>query len=60
MIAPQTIYIKSDSNTLTLKETVKLKEGIKYVYVYSESISKKGLTLEMDEQTLTKLIKVNT
>jgi len=60
MTPPKEIYVKSDGNILTLKDTIKTKDGLKYQYVYKNSISKKGLVLEMDEATLTKLINVNT
>ena len=60
MIPPKEITIRSDSNILTYKDTIKTKEGLRYQYVYTRSISKKGEVLELDEQQLTKLIKVNT
>lgn len=60
MIPPNTITILTDGNVLELVGTTKIKDGLLYQYKYTKSISKKGLTLEMDEITLTKLIKVNT
>lgn len=56
---PTTIQIVSDGNELTLKDTIKQKEGLRFVYQYSKSKTKKGLTVEFDENTLTKLINTN-
>jgi|CXWK01.1.fsa_nt_gi hypothetical protein len=60
MNIPKEILIKSDGNILTLKDTIKTKEGLRYQYVYSVSKNKLGQVLELDEINLTKLIKVNT
>ena len=58
---PTTIHIKSDSNELQYVETKKPPKGeVTFIYKYSKSKSKLGELLPMDEQTLTKLIKVNT
>lgn len=59
MIPPNTITILTDGNVLELVGTTKIKDGLLYQYKYSKSISKKGLTLEMDEKTLEKLISTN-
>ena len=56
---PTTIQIVSDGNELTLKDTIKQKDGLKFQYVYTKSISKKGLTVEFDESQLNKLININ-
>ena len=61
MIPPNKITIKSDGNILELLETKKPPKGeVTFIYKYSKSKSKLGELLPMDEQTLTKLIKVNT
>jgi len=52
MTYPTTIQIKSDSNILTLK---KLKKD-SAVYVYTDSISKIGVELEINELQLNKMI----
>ena len=58
---PTTIHIKSDSNELQYVETKNPPKGeVTFIYKYSKSKSKLGELLPMDEQTLTKLIKVNT
>jgi len=58
---PQKIIIKSDGNELDYVETKKPPKGeVTFIYKYSKSKSKLGELLPMDEQTLTKLIKVNT
>lgn len=60
MTVTKQIHILSDGNILDYVETKKPTKGkVTYVYKYSESISKKGLTLEMDEKTLEKLISTN-
>ena len=59
MTIPQTIEIKSDDNILTLKDTIKTKDGLRYQYIYSKSISKLGDTLELDEVQLQKIINLN-
>ena len=56
---PTTITIKSDMNELTLKDTIKQKDGLKFQYIYTKSISKKGLTVEFDENQLQKIISTN-
>lgn len=56
---PTTVQIVSDGNELTLKDTIKQKDGLKFQYVYTKSISKKGLTVELGEKELTKLINTN-
>ncbi len=60
MNIPKEILIKSDGNILTLKDTIKTKEGLRYQYTYSKSLTKLGDTLELSEIELSKLIKVNT
>lgn len=61
MNPPKQIHILSDDNILDYVETKKPPKGeVTYVYKYSKSKSKLGELLPMDEQTLTKLIKVNT
>lgn len=61
MIPPNKITIKSDGNILELLETKNPPKGeVTFIYKYSKSKSKLGELLPMDEQTLTKLIKVNT
>ncbi len=59
MIAPKTITIKSDNNVLTYKDILETKDGIKYEYQYTKSISKKGEKLYLTEEQLDKLIKTN-
>jgi len=56
---PTTIQIVSDGNEITLKDTIKQKDGLKFQYVYTKSISKKGLTVEFDESQLQKIISTN-
>ena len=56
---PTTIQIVSDGNELTLKDTIKQKEGLRFVYQYSKSKTKKGLTVEFDESQLQKIISTN-
>lgn len=61
MIVPQTIYIKSDSNELQYVETKNPPKGeVTFIYKYSKSKSKLGELLALNENELTKLIKVNT
>ena len=58
---PTTIHIKSDSNELQYVETKKPPKGeVTYVYKSSKSKSKLGERLALNENDLTKLIKVNT
>lgn len=59
MNIPTTIEIKSDGNILTLKDTIKTKDGLQYQYVYSKSIEKLGMELKLTEQELNKLLKIN-
>lgn len=56
MIPPPTIEIKSDGNILEFRNKIKTM----FVYEYIKSITKKGMFLELTEQELTKLIKINT
>lgn len=56
---PTTIQIVSDGNELTLKDTIKQKDGLRYVYLYTRSKTKKGLTVDFDEVQLQKLISIN-
>ncbi len=60
MIPPQTITILSDQNELQLTDTIKTKDGLRYVYVYKKSVTKKGMLLELTENDLIKLLKINT
>lgn len=61
MNPPKQIHILSDDNILDYVETKKPPKGeVTFIYKYSKSKSKLGELLPMDEQTLTKLIKVNT
>ena len=60
MNPPKQIHILSDDNILDYVETKKPPKGeVTFIYKYSKSKSKLGELLPMDEQTLTKLIKVN-
>lgn len=59
MTVPKEIIIKSDGNILTLKDTVKTKDGLKYLYEYTVSKTKLGDTLELDEVQLQKIINLN-
>ena len=59
MTIPKTITIKSDGNILTLKDTIKTKDGLQYQYVYSKSIEKLGMELRLNEQDLQKIINTN-
>ena len=56
---PTTIQIISDGNEITLKDTIKQKDGLRYVYLYTRSKTKKGLTVEFDESQLQKIISTN-
>ena len=56
---PATIQIVSDGNELTLKDTIKQKDGLRYVYQYSKSKTKKGLTVDFDESQLIKFLNTN-
>ena len=60
MNIPNTIETKSDGNILTLKDTIKTKDGLQYQYVYSKSETKLGKEISFSESELTKLIKINT
>lgn len=61
MNPPKQIHILSDDNILDYVETKNPPKGeVTFIYKYSKSKSKLGELLPMDEQTLTKLIKVNT
>ena len=59
MNIPKEITIKSDGNILQLSDTVKTKDGLRYVYLYTRSKTKKGLTVEFDESQLQKIISTN-
>ena len=59
MIPPTTIEIRSDGNTLSFLETIKLKEGLIHKYQYSKSKTKKGTVLELSQEQLDKLIRNN-
>lgn len=61
MIPPNKITIKSDGNILDYVETKKPPKGeVTFIYKYSKSKSKLGELLALNENDLTKLIKVNT
>lgn len=61
MIPPNKITIKSDGNILELLETKNPPKGeVTFIYKYSKSKSKLGELLALNENDLTKLIKVNT
>jgi len=60
MNIPNTIEIKSDGNILTLKDTIKTKDGLQYQYVYSKSIEKLGKEISFSELELQKILKINT
>lgn len=59
MAVPKEIKILSDNNELSFVETIKLKEGLIHKYVYSRSKSKKGTVLELSQEQLDKLLKLN-
>ena len=60
MNPPKQIHILSDDNILDYVETKKPPKGeVTYVYKYSKSKSKLGELLALNENDLTKLIKVN-
>lgn len=59
MVPPKEIKIKSDGNILTYKDVVKGKDGLRYEYVYTKSITKKGMTLLLSEDDINNLIKIH-
>lgn len=61
MNPPKQIHILSDDNILDYVETKKPPKGeVTFIYKYSKSKSKLGELLALNENDLTKLIKVNT
>lgn len=56
---PTNIQIVSDGNELTLKDTIKQKDGLKFQYIYTKSKTKKGLAVGFDESQLQKIISTN-
>ena len=61
MNPPKQIHILSDDNILDYVETKKPPKGeVTFIYKYSKSKSKLGELLAINENDLTKLIKVNT
>ncbi len=59
MAVPKEIKILSDGNELQFQETIKLKEGLIHKYKYSKSKTKKGTVLELSQEQLDKLLKIN-
>ena len=60
MNPPKQIHILSDDNILDYVETKKPPKGeVTFIYKYSKSKSKLGERLALNENDLTKLIKVN-
>jgi hypothetical protein len=60
MNPPKQIHILSDDNILDYVETKKPPKGeVTFIYKYSKSKSKLGELLALNENDLTKLIKVN-
>jgi len=61
MNPPKQIHILSDDNILDYVETKKPPKGeVTFIYKYSKSKSKLGELLALNENDLTKLIKLNT
>lgn len=59
MAVPAVIKILSDGNELSFVETIKVKDVLLHKYVYTVSKYKKGIVLELTDEQLSKLLKIN-
>lgn len=59
MYPPNKINIRSDQNILQYQSTVKVKDGVRYEYLYVKSKTKKGETLSLTKEDLDRLISTN-